>query len=361
MRFIFFILICAFLLFSSAYQGENNSTYVKEESSWGPIQGDDNYIFGRIADISVDEFGNIYMLDSLRSRIQKFDSKGQFLATIGKPKFSYKSRKEYKKDFYKRKEEIRSIKPDELYFPQKFHYRYNKLYILSVYKVCIYSIHNEFISSLNLQDKGTQAYSILVNNNDEIIIAGMKDDSDKMFHAFSEAGKYLNSFGEYFDHPSKKSLPEHVDPRFASLPVRCSYSINCDKIYAFSPFQYEIHIFKGKVFDKAIKLETKNLGFSMGGTVNYIKDQFAGYSKGLIGYPPTMFKKNGYFFVCRRSSDKKSLNAYFFDVFKDNVFIDSHLLTLKGMPSFMNYERRLICIDHKDNQVTIYSLHLQND
>ena len=68
-----------------------------------------------------------------------------------------------------------------------------------------------------------------------------------------------------------------------------------------------------------------------------------------------MFKKDGYFFVCRHNSDNTSPYTCIFDVFKDNVLIDSYPFHLKGMPWVMDHEERLICFDREDQQVTIYS------
>ena len=44
---------------------------------------DDNFIFGGINDLAVDEQENIYLVDYQNFRIQKFDSEGRFLKTYG--------------------------------------------------------------------------------------------------------------------------------------------------------------------------------------------------------------------------------------------------------------------------------------
>lgn len=44
----------------------------------------DNYHFFRPSDVVVDKDGNIYVLDSGDYRVQKYDSKGKYLATIGR-------------------------------------------------------------------------------------------------------------------------------------------------------------------------------------------------------------------------------------------------------------------------------------
>jgi len=45
---------------------------------------DENYMFRRVSDIEVDEEGNIYVLDSIECRIQKYDKDGKYLKTIGR-------------------------------------------------------------------------------------------------------------------------------------------------------------------------------------------------------------------------------------------------------------------------------------
>ena len=45
---------------------------------------DDNFLFYRIWDVKADEQGNIYVLDSGATRIQKYDKNGKFLQTIGR-------------------------------------------------------------------------------------------------------------------------------------------------------------------------------------------------------------------------------------------------------------------------------------
>jgi len=56
---------------------------LEEDLSIGK-EDDENYMFYRVRDIALDSNDNIYIVDSGNSRIQKFDSKGQFLQTIGR-------------------------------------------------------------------------------------------------------------------------------------------------------------------------------------------------------------------------------------------------------------------------------------
>ncbi len=56
---------------------------LEEDLSIGK-EDDENYMFYRVRDIALDSNDNIFIIDSGNSRIQKFDSKGQFLQTIGR-------------------------------------------------------------------------------------------------------------------------------------------------------------------------------------------------------------------------------------------------------------------------------------
>jgi hypothetical protein len=56
----------------------------KEELTIGNREGDESSAFGQRVYFNVDQAGNIYIVDWDRKRIQKFDSTGRFLFTIGR-------------------------------------------------------------------------------------------------------------------------------------------------------------------------------------------------------------------------------------------------------------------------------------
>jgi hypothetical protein len=56
----------------------------KEELSIGEIEGDENYMFGSWIYFNTDEEGNFYVADHDNKRIQKFNSQGEYLLTIGR-------------------------------------------------------------------------------------------------------------------------------------------------------------------------------------------------------------------------------------------------------------------------------------
>lgn len=56
----------------------------KEELSIGVAEGDENYMFGGIVIFNTDKEGNFYVTDWDSKRIQKYDTEGKYLLTIGK-------------------------------------------------------------------------------------------------------------------------------------------------------------------------------------------------------------------------------------------------------------------------------------
>ena len=61
-----------------------------EELSIGEVEGDENYMFGNRVYFNTDDEGNFYVNDWDRRRIQKYDSQGNHLCTIGKRKRLFK-------------------------------------------------------------------------------------------------------------------------------------------------------------------------------------------------------------------------------------------------------------------------------
>ncbi len=56
----------------------------REELSIGEVEGDEQYMFGKGIAFSTDEEGKFYVADIENNRIQKYDSKGKYLITIGR-------------------------------------------------------------------------------------------------------------------------------------------------------------------------------------------------------------------------------------------------------------------------------------
>lgn len=65
-------------------EGMRKKLVFKEELSIGVAEGDENYMFGDTVVFNTDEDGNFYVTDWDRKRIQKYDSEGKYLLTIGR-------------------------------------------------------------------------------------------------------------------------------------------------------------------------------------------------------------------------------------------------------------------------------------
>ncbi len=64
--------------------GRQRHLLFKEDLSIGVKEGEENYMFGERVELNVDAAGNIYVVDWDRKRIQKYDSSGRYLLTIGR-------------------------------------------------------------------------------------------------------------------------------------------------------------------------------------------------------------------------------------------------------------------------------------
>lgn len=62
-----------------------NVRRVAEIGRLGAGAVDDPHVFGLIADVELDEHGNVYVLDRHNAQVRIFDSRGTFVAAIGKP------------------------------------------------------------------------------------------------------------------------------------------------------------------------------------------------------------------------------------------------------------------------------------
>ncbi|UCE41031.1 MAG: 6-bladed beta-propeller [Candidatus Aminicenantes bacterium] len=57
---------------------------IQQELTIGERDGWDEYLFGNVKDIAVDDSGRIFILDSKRIQIRVFDENSSYLKTIGK-------------------------------------------------------------------------------------------------------------------------------------------------------------------------------------------------------------------------------------------------------------------------------------
>lgn len=319
--------------------------------------------FTEIKDVSVDKKGNIYLLDSIGGRIYQFDKEGNFKQIIGKSKFNLKGKNELiqNAESLKKRLEEEGVKPYELLFPQKFYLKEDKLYILDNGKVCIYSIENQFAGSFSFDY--INGREIFVNVKDEVVIGGIKRDSNEVFHVFDKEGKYKYSFADYFEIPPKfiSSLPRDFDSKIVSFPIYCFYFERDDKYYLMNPFRYEIKIYKDRELEKIIKNErasymppqviiSKIGGKNAGGSVGYIS-------------PPKIFRLNDHIFVFRLDFDESNEVFSHVDVFKNDILTGSYSLNTLLSPLYLDDKGYLYCEETSDHHkiLTKYSFQFLGD
>ena len=68
---------------------ENFQVKMVKENQIGKLEGSDEYLFGRIADVAVNKKGDIYIADSQINEIRKYDPAGKYILTIGRERPGY--------------------------------------------------------------------------------------------------------------------------------------------------------------------------------------------------------------------------------------------------------------------------------
>lgn len=80
-----FVFTAAVLAFSCIQQISTPDTVVVEASlQIGTVEGDDNFVFGLISGIDADQGGRILVSDFRLTRVQVYDSTGDYLQTVGR-------------------------------------------------------------------------------------------------------------------------------------------------------------------------------------------------------------------------------------------------------------------------------------
>jgi len=109
----------------------------------------EEYLFTNIKELCVDDHGNIYVLDPNQKSIKKFNSKGEFLGSVGKP----------------------GQGPGEYGWPWDISVNNNRLVVFDIIyrKIITYSPDGEYIKHISTFKKG-QLRDIEMNSNQEFIV-----------------------------------------------------------------------------------------------------------------------------------------------------------------------------------------------
>ena len=207
-----------FFLAAGSNGGEKKTFILKEDLAIGVESGDDNLMFGSVADIGLDAAGNIFILDWEGHRVQIFDSQGKFLRSIvGKEGQG--------------PEEVAmlggvAVSPSGM------------IAVLDRggNKVLLFNAAGEFQRFFKL---GFEATYLGCLEGDRVIVLGLKN--EKTLHLFDREGRLLASFGDPFEVPSQFS--KYKDMPMIRCPMRFSCSPQGD-IFLFNPHKFEISVYR---------------------------------------------------------------------------------------------------------------------
>ena len=207
-----------FVLAGVPPRGDKKAFALKEDLAIGADSGDENLMFGSVADIGLDASGNIFILDWEGKRVQVFNSQGKFLRSIvGKQGQG--------------PEEIAmlggvAVSPSGM------------IAVLDRggNKVLLFSPQGEFLRFFKL---GFEATYLGCLEGDRVVVLGLND--EKILHLFNKEGKLLSSFGDPFEVPSQFS-------KYKDMPMmRCPMRFSCSPqghVFLFNPHKFEISVYR---------------------------------------------------------------------------------------------------------------------
>lgn len=220
--------------------------------------------FMLIKDVATDPGGNIYVLDAIRANVSVFDAMGKPRWKIGKSRFNFTSFEDVSARDKEVMEAVRkgTIGKDELWSPRSIFIRAGALYVFDADKIVVYRIPGgEYLKTIRLSGKMDSASGFFVNGRGEIIVEGLRDGSNGVFHVFDADGGYRASFGELsFPAGSRKrdDVRDESVRLMSALPVSVAYDGKTDELLALDPVTSNINVFvdgvkTGSVSDPVLK------------------------------------------------------------------------------------------------------------
>ncbi len=285
---------------------------MKKELEIGLLEGDEDYIFGLVADVKIDPLGNIFILDAKMNRVVKYDQEGKFIlrfgeAGVGPGEF----------------EDPRSIVLDSS----------GRVYVLDFRRVIIFDERGHLIKSFSLDFMGID---IALNDKRNLLILGAR--GNQLFNVYDRKGEYLYSFGNLVDSPQ-----EFSELKGASLfrtPLRLWTSRN--KIFVMNPYKYEIWIYENE--ELRGKLTRRSPDYL---TPELREDVPGGFSAVVSGN--FIFEQKDTIYVYYNGK-----KASWLDVFEDGKLIISK--EVKGTLSAIDDKGKFYFIENEDNsKVSRYS------
>ena len=227
--------ILSLLALLNPYYGfpmEKNSEkfILKKDLSIGIDIGDENLMFGNISDIDLDTEENIYVLDWKNSRIQKFDSQGNFLKSV----------KIGKGEGPREVSRILSMAVTGK----------GKIYVLgNNRKIVVFDEDGDFLRSFKID---LDARHIIPDSEENGVVLGLKE--GQILHVYSQEGNYLRSFGREFEIPSKYS--QYKEMPYIKIPMKID-GARSKKIFVLNPHRYEIAFYQNNQFAGSIRGKNK--------------------------------------------------------------------------------------------------------
>jgi hypothetical protein len=225
--FLLVLLLIAANFIPMESRAEKQSLKFTKNLVIGKNSGDSNFIFSAISDIDLDNEGNIYILDTMDYRIQKFDDQGTFHNSI------------------KLK---RGQGPEELSFsPIMAVTPKGEIAIMDrmARKILIYNIDGTFKRFFKLD-----FYPIDLEYYADGYLALLGLTNEKIIHIFDLEGQKKQSFGEPFPIPKKYS--KFQDMPSLKLPNHFNSSQD-GTLYILNPHKYEILVYtKGTLAKKIL-------------------------------------------------------------------------------------------------------------
>jgi len=300
------LVIQLLIIFASCTKepGKKQDISLKKELEIGLSEGDENYIFGLVADAKIDSLGNVYVLDVRMNRVAKYDRDGIFILRFGK----------------------KGVGPGEFENPRAIALNSSgKIYVLDFRKVIVFDENGVFIKSFGLDFMGVD---IAIYDKGNLVILGAR--SDQLFNVYDSEGDYLHSFGNLVDIPEEFS--KFKDAGLFPTPLRLW--TNRNKIFVMNPYKYEICFYE----NESLK------GKLVRRSPDYIKPEFkeeipGGFSAVVANN--FIFEKNNTIYVYY---DGKK--ASWLDIFEYGKLIKS--MEVKGALTAIDDEGRFYFIENED-------------
>ena len=263
-------LLFLFILDAKAQVKQNIN--LTKELEVGLPDGDENYVFGLIADAKIDNLGNIYILDIKLNTVSKFSRDGKFILRFGN----------------------KGSGPGEFEHPQTILLDpLNQIYILDARKVIIFNDKGNFIRSFPLDFRGID---IAINEKGNLLVLGVRN--DQIINVYNHDGKYLYSFANIIKNTEEYS--KNKNNQLFHTPLRVW--TNGNRIFLMNPYKYEILIYKN---DKLIRRLTRN-------SADYLKPEIKESSSGsnVVVSGNYIYENNSFIIVYYNGNKASWLDIY---------------------------------------------------